>query len=342
MTDSIRLVNDSYTKRIHCSKPVGKLHRGHNVAAATASIPSKFQTIVIDNSEKKGFSSRSQRFGHHATSNENPGPGHYIGHYTIESQSTSFSKRGTGGFASKDRRMQKQQYGYSPGPGVYDLPSQLVSQRDHNKAGTTSAFHKPIAQNKTLSAGNPAPNEYRVHHSKIGKVNNVTADAAFKSRTKREVINVGDARSKPSPWHYTIKDEVTRQTIKVPLSSFKSKTERKMHDQPTDVPGPGTYHPSEPIPPIARTVFPRKHYLCISAPAMPLPETPPMPGPGSYELTTYDGDPKHYMSSAAFVSTTSRWTGGDVGEKNEPGPAHYKPAGSARHSFIYNAAGRWI
>ena len=32
---------------------------------------------------------------------ENPGPGNYVGHTTIEKQSTSFSKKGTGGFASK-------------------------------------------------------------------------------------------------------------------------------------------------------------------------------------------------------------------------------------------------
>ena len=29
----------------------------------------------------------------------------------------------------------------------------------------------------------------------------------------------------------------------------------------------------------------RKHYLCISAPAMPLPSTPPQPGPGQYEVS---------------------------------------------------------
>ena len=35
---------------------------GHSITAATASIPSKYQTIVIDNSEKKGFQSKAQRF----------------------------------------------------------------------------------------------------------------------------------------------------------------------------------------------------------------------------------------------------------------------------------------
>ena len=37
---------------------------GHGMAAATASIPSQYQTIVTDNSEKKGFLSKSRRFPH--------------------------------------------------------------------------------------------------------------------------------------------------------------------------------------------------------------------------------------------------------------------------------------
>ncbi len=74
----------------------------------------------------------------------------------------------------------------------------------------------------------------------------------------------------------------------------------------------GAYKPFEPIEPVQRTVFPRKHYLGISAPAMPLPKTPPQPGPGSYEVVDYEGLPKHYMSGSAFVSTTSRWTTGAI------------------------------
>lgn len=84
-------------------------------------------------------------------------------------------------------------------------------------------------------------------------------------------------------------------------------------------PGPGEYHPHEAVEPTDKTVFPRKHYLCISAPAMPLPPPLPEPGPGSYELVDYRGPPKHYMSSAAFVSTSSRWTG-DVKVETDPGP----------------------
>ena len=40
---------------------------GHNITAATASIPSKYQTIVIDNADRKGFLSKSRRFNHVAS-----------------------------------------------------------------------------------------------------------------------------------------------------------------------------------------------------------------------------------------------------------------------------------
>ena len=43
-------------------------------------------------------------------------------------------------------------------------------------------------------------------------------------------------------------------------------------------------------------LFRKKHYLCLSAPAMPLPPTAPQPGPGQYEVTKPFGEPKHFMS----------------------------------------------
>lgn len=36
---------------------------GHGKTAASASMPSRYQTVVSDNSERKGFLSRAKRFG---------------------------------------------------------------------------------------------------------------------------------------------------------------------------------------------------------------------------------------------------------------------------------------
>jgi len=35
---------------------------GHGIVAATSSIPSKYQTIVTDNADRKGFGNQAKRF----------------------------------------------------------------------------------------------------------------------------------------------------------------------------------------------------------------------------------------------------------------------------------------
>jgi hypothetical protein len=68
---------------------------------------------------------------------------------------------------------------------------------------------------------------------------------------------------------------------------------------------------------------------------MPLPDTPPAPGPGAYEVVDYEGPPKHYMSGAAFVSTTGRWTGGPIPGGNEmPGPGQYHWRSAFEFEFL--------
>lgn len=346
MMDSVRTVESDYIKRINSNKGSGRLHKGHSVAAASASIPSKYQTIVIDNSERKGFASRSKRFNtYDYDCNENPGPGSYLSKSTLQQgHSPSYSKKGTGGFASKDRRITKHASSCSPGAGAYGLPTFMAEKKDFNQAGNTSIFHKPIAQAIDESKkSTPAPNQYNVTSNQVTKKsNNVCADAAFRSRSKRDTFSVGaDSKDRPAPWQYHINEDLVKDSIKVPFSSFKSRTERRMAPEPAEVPGPGAYKPHEVPEPVKKTVFPRKHYLCISAPAMPLPSTPPSPGPGTYEVVDYEGPERHYMSSSVFVSSTSRWSGGPK-PREVPGPAHYRPTGIGKQSFIYNAQGRWI
>ena len=64
---------------------------------------------------------------------------------------------------------------------------------------------------------------------------------------------------------------------------------------------------------------------------MPLPDTPPQPGPGSYDVVDYEGAPKHYMSGAAFVSTTSRWTSQALKNSELPGPGKYMSQRTRSH-----------
>lgn len=340
MADSVQVIDNNYERQTQGKYIQGRLHKGHSIAAATASIPSKYQTVVIDNGDSKGFGAGAKRFNY--AEGENPGPGRYLGHSGMNKISTSFSKRGTGGFASKDRRTRKLEITCSPGAAAYGLPSILSTRNDYNNANSTSSFHRPIAVKRQTKSG-PAPNEYQVHKATAlqSKNNTVTAQAAFKSGTKREVINMREAATKPAPWHYQVNEELVKDRVRAPISSFKSKTKRQLVPDETPNPGPGTYKPHEPVEPADKQLFSRKHYLAISAPAMPLPSALPNPGPGAYELVNYNGPVKHYMSSSQFVSNTSRWTG-DGPQRENPGPSHYHPQPNGKTSFIYNAESRWI
>ncbi|XP_046578091.1 O(6)-methylguanine-induced apoptosis 2-like [Haliotis rubra] len=343
MADSIKVIDEDYVRRIHSRNPSGHIHKGHGIVAANASIPTKFQTIVTDNSDKKGFLCRAKRFQSDSNITEAPGPGSYVRHNKVDNLSTSFSKKGTGGFASKSKRGLKYHLSSAPGPGLYALQSTLVTKKDFNKAPTSSVFHKPIAQKISKLNGIPAPNSYNVLKYNPGKVNNVSADSAFKSQSKRDILNTKEAAALPAPWQYQVKDDLLHGSPKAPVSSFRSRTMRQMQADPPAVPGPGAYFSSGDREQINKQLFPKKHYLCISAPAMPLPPAPPSPGPGSYEMVDYEGPPKHYMSTSAFVSASNRWAGdANMLTVDLPGPAHYRPLTVGKQSFIYNSAGKWI
>ncbi|KAL8560738.1 hypothetical protein ACOMHN_046421 [Nucella lapillus] len=315
---------------------------GHGVVAANASIPTKFQTIVVDKADKKGFMAKSKRFQTDDHYTDAPAPGEYVNHGKFDSSSPSYSKKGTGGFASKSKRGTKFLMANGPGPGIYCLPSLLSTRKDFNR-GVNAAFSQPIAETVEKSNHVPPPNIYNVLRTKHGKANNVTAVAAFKSKSKREVVNLAAKAKVPAPGQYDVNDELQHESVKVPFSSFKSQSKRELMARPEAYPGPGHYKPNEAVEPASRLIYPRKHYLCISAPAMPMPQTPPLPGPGSYETVDYEGPLKHFMSSSAFVSTSSRWAGQvQVAMGEQPGPAHYRPIPNGKQSFIYNAAGRWI
>ena len=87
----------------------------------------------------------------------------------------------------------------------------------------------------------------------------------------------------------------------------------------------------------------RRHYLAISAPAVPPAPEAPFPGPGAYELRDFKEAEKKYMSTAAFVSNTSRWTIDTTAAAQQPGPSSYAPyTVPAKQSFNFNFERKWI
>lgn len=82
--------------------------------------------------------------------------------------------------------------------------------------------------------------------------------------------------------------------------------------------------------------------MTISAPAIPLPPEAPLPGPGAYEIRDFKEAEKKYMSSAAFVSNTSRWAFNAAPGTEQPGPCTYTPNVLAKQSFNFNFERKWI
>ncbi|XP_033014582.1 O(6)-methylguanine-induced apoptosis 2 [Lacerta agilis] len=304
----------------------------------SCSIPFKFQTTVISNSERKGFNSQTKRFQY--SENENPGPGFY----DVIDQSTllnnvSQSRKGTCFFPSLDTRIARQRIHNYPAANAYNLPPTLISKRDFS-LGYSSMFQQPIAR-KISKRSTPAPNQYNVSVDLSNKSHNTGAKSVFSSKTKR-ALALGSKEHVPSPCHYRVKDSYIRQAPTVLVSCFRSKTSRETKTE-TLSPGPAAYQHPAGIPVVPSRKFPglRKYGLNFSAPAAPRPKTPPAPGPGQYEIVDYGSPSKHYISSAVFVSNTGRWAG-DKSHEDIPGPGAYNIPVPQKQSFIYNTTNKWV
>ena len=62
--DQINPVSNSVCYSLQISFP---LFTGHGVVAANSSIPSKYQTLVTSNADRRGFGATSKRFNYDAT-----------------------------------------------------------------------------------------------------------------------------------------------------------------------------------------------------------------------------------------------------------------------------------
>ncbi|XP_076862225.1 O(6)-methylguanine-induced apoptosis 2 isoform X2 [Brachyhypopomus gauderio] len=270
-----------------------------------SSIPTKYQTVVINNTEKKGFSSQTKRF----TAN------------------------------TAVRAGRRPQRGV-PGPNTYNLQSSLLRKNDFSR-GVSRTFHQPIAVKVVEPLQKtPAPNQYNVCYTGVQVNSVVSAQSAFLSKTRRN-SNFAGSEKGPSPCHYNVKETVTQKVPKVPVSCFKSTSARIQPLADRQVPGPGAYSPYQGPETVHRTIFPRRSYLGIAAPPVPLPKEPPPPGPGHYDIVDYAGPSKHPMAGAAFLSGTSRWRQ-ETRAHSGLGPGSYEPDVLTKQSFLHNHDNIWI
>ncbi len=142
---------------------------------------------------------------------------------------TSDSKKGYGNLASSASRNDiKLNPAKTPGAGAYETQNTVINSRKDFSSGFSASFQKPIAQKVEKENEIPAPNSYDLSNLKkvIFKSNNVSADSAFKSKTKREFISVDKVKNLPAPNLYNVNDEQLHGASKIPYSSFKSTSQR--------------------------------------------------------------------------------------------------------------------
>ncbi|XP_003471374.2 O(6)-methylguanine-induced apoptosis 2 [Cavia porcellus] len=317
------------------SRFVNKVKKGYTAAYPTqSSIPFKCQPTIITESEKKGFNSQAKRFYH--TKNDIPGPGSYnIIHQSPVFSSVSLSRKGTCTFPSMRARLEATISKY-PAANAYTLPSNFASKKDFSNS-CSSMFQLPIFV-KVLKSETPAPNHYNASISCCQQQNNVSARAGFMSKTQRGVFATTDTG--PAPGHYDVNESFVKQSPKILMSCFKSKTDRGFKLTSTG-PGPGYYNPNDHTKISKKSVIPKNPVLNFSAQPLPLPPKPPLPGPGQYDIVNYAGPTKHFISSASFVSNTSRRIM-EPSQPGLPGPATYKPEPLGKQSFLYNEDKKWV
>ncbi|XP_036357889.1 O(6)-methylguanine-induced apoptosis 2-like isoform X2 [Octopus sinensis] len=286
--------------------------KGTELITTTATIPSKYQTVVIVESDKKGFLTTAKRFKNIA--NDIPGPGKYETLSEFESNSASYSKKGTGGLASMSKRRFSLSRTESSGTFV-SLPSSFNTKRDFNRSGNTRAFQKNIAE-QVEHIPLPAPNQYQIHSKPKNKM---SAESAFRSQTKREVTNFQTASQIPGPCQYSVNYDLVLTSPKTISGPFKSKSSRILAVEELSVPGPGSYNPEAKHSMNKKPKDLRKHYLCLSAPAHQMKPQPSVPGPGAYEIKSeFTKKAVRHVSSPAFVSTAKRM--GPSPDTSGPGP----------------------
>ncbi|CAH7438220.1 O(6)-methylguanine-induced apoptosis 2 isoform X1 [Phodopus roborovskii] len=332
-TDNISLKDEDLGKP---NKHGDKIQKGFTAAYPTqASIPYRYRTSIIPESEKKGFNSQTRRFYH--KKNDNPGPGFYnVIHQSPVFNSVSFSKRGTCTFPSSCARLGNNISKY-PAANAYTIRSELVSKKDFSNS-CSSMFQLPSFM-KVVKSETPAPNHYNASIPSCKQKSNISAPIGFLSKTERGFFPLASSGG-PPPGHYNVNESLVKQSPKVLMSCFKSKTGRGLKLTSTG-PGPGYYNPNNQTKVLKKPHIPRGTLLNFSAQPLPLPPKPPLPGPGQYEIVDYEGPPKHFISSASFVSNTSRWP--VLSSKPSlPGPATYKPEIPGKQSFLYNEDNKWI
>eukprot|EP00698_Gefionella_okellyi_P019853 TRINITY_DN6153_c0_g1_i1.p1 TRINITY_DN6153_c0_g1~~TRINITY_DN6153_c0_g1_i1.p1 ORF type:complete len:344 (+),score=56.23 TRINITY_DN6153_c0_g1_i1:67-1098(+) len=316
-------------------------------AIATATIPSKFETILHpqDYRESKGFGSTAYRFVNER-SDEQPGPGAYHKPATFESQSDSFSKKGCGvGFVSKAKRSSNWSgTSIAPGPGKYDPPPIPTK---HTPASTVFAPRVAIPTAKPPTVPGPGQYDPQIYEA-INQLKTLQAPSSMFQSKSRRGISTQQSSSGPAPGSYDVPVAIEREFTKPKhTAAFSSKTARVGAGVPADIPGPADYdaqtHP-EANPrhrePNQSSMFSDSNQDRWGRMLQPVKPQDELPGPGTYQIEA-QRTRKQLIASSYFMSGTERKLIPDDMQRL-PGPGTYRPRLADKKSFHLNATRKWM
>ncbi|KAJ3311494.1 hypothetical protein HDV04_003981 [Boothiomyces sp. JEL0838] len=310
------------------------------------SIPTRFQTIHYDDSEKKAFSSTTRRF--EGKTNDLPGPGYYAKaaeKLELVLKDASISKKGYGvGFASQQKRFLKPptdlETDITISPAQYFPKSPKYSESLQNSL--SAAFRNPtnaipgktvfvssntMVRTKRGFKPTPGPGEYSVEPTTVRPPLGNEKSSIFKSKTERG--SLGANMNLPAPGSYDIAKSCKSMEPKVygAISSFRS-SERFQNsylyssiNYRTKRPGPTSYNITDTGPSKKPA---RKIKIVNIADPPPLPEEPlsnqvcipgsgktpiAFPSPGKYNIVR-GADATHKSSPTTrsiFMSKSERF-----------------------------------
>ncbi|KAJ3323977.1 hypothetical protein HDV06_000953 [Boothiomyces sp. JEL0866] len=317
------------------------------------SIPTRFQTIHYEDSEKKAFASTSRRF--ESKTNDLPGPGYYARaaeKLELVMKDASVSKRGYGvGFASQQKRFMKPptdletditvspaQY-FPKSPKYSGSLQNSLSAVFRNPANTVPGKSFFVSSNTMVRTkrgfkATPGPGEYSVDRIVVRPPLGDEKSSIFKSRTSRS--HFGAQSSIPAPGSYDVDKSSKSLEPKVygAISSFRS-SQRFQHTYLTvrkikivNISDPPAL-PEEPL----------SNQVCIPGSG----QTPiAFPSPGKYNIVR-GADATHKSSPATrsiFMSKSERFA--QPLNKEVPGPGYYHPfPHSKSRSYHLNLEENW-
>jgi len=355
---------------------------GASPVRASASIPSKFETVInVGTKEKDGFGVRSHRFAGYET--ELPGPGNYTVTGDMTYKHDSISKKGYGSFPSKNKRFHSKKVFTAPGPGAYDQKrwDGKTERRDFSRAKYGSIYadrhasSAPLAEAKQMHV-EPGPGAYQpraevqpAHHG--GRSSFASTFDRFNDKFVGVVPMPDGAR--PAPGQYdTARSTLRQQGV---TSGFKSGTVRNglggaapaRFGAPSVIygedavsgpsePGPGSHHSTYldmenkfKHAPKVYSAFGKTGLDRFGRPVEPKARRSEIPGPGAYTLAAPDDVRQLTGASSAFVSASSRLqheAANNLGIANKPGHTFYSQESAVKSidkkNFNLNARKLWI